>query len=202
MVSVLAFVAVAVAAERPWYMSAASQSFVDFALAARRTDIPVSSMSSVARELAEGALAPPGFTTLAKQAVDLYVADGPKPNPTSLYDIATGLSSVHESIKTDPVYSEYVSYARNAASNFDGQMVSSLLASRPTTTVDPRLQEVHTEANRRARAEYSSILADPSGRAAVSEFRNVGREFISDFDGNAYVSVILNSFIQRIANLV
>lgn len=203
MISPVFFISIVAAAERPWYMSAASQSFEEFAVAARKTDVPLSSMKSVARELAEGALAPPGFTSLATEAANLYLADGPKPNPTSVYNLVSGLSSVHESIKTDPVYSEYISYAQNAASNFDMEVVSSLFA-RPTSTasIDARLQDVHSENRQRHRAEYSAFAADPSGRAALSLMREVGQDFIGDFNQGSDASHLINSAIQYIANIV
>lgn len=189
---------------RPWYFDEFSKTFVQDAVAIRSRNVSEADASSVAKHLVDAGLDHPQYTSLASEAMQMWVDYGFQPNPDALYNFATNAKSAHDEIYQDITYWEYVDYVQTtAATVFDLSLLEPTRAIKNCSEAAASRAEQYRAA---ITSGYSSLYADPKGSAALETLDLVYSEYQRDFEGNGsrvitMTSGLLENILQNLFNI-
>lgn len=169
---------------RPYYMNAASQAMVNYAMRYKHAGVPEAVASSQASHAVEELMRQPQATAIVESAISHYGQNGPTMNPAQMLSLANQAEQMYEGAARKPGYSSYVQYVRSAAKNFNIPKATDeaqLLVDKYGNGGKQRYPAHAKHAIDKANIAFAQVTGDPQGQAAVHTVKNVGNKLAADF---------------------
>lgn len=186
-------------ASAPWQFQVLSQNFVPALASLRKSGVSEEKASSVAKHLIDDALEPSQYTSLMREAFEVFNTYGYNPNAEALYTLATNANSAYQQIHGNLDYWSYVLYVRSAASLYDFDLIGSAVSAVATDSHYEKAYKLNEDYIARV---TSSLEANPSGSAALETFKNVANSYRSDFRPNhVQVGIVERIFMNALSSI-